>query len=207
MSDETNWKNSKTLLETNGILPIDVIPKNIIDYLNNNKSMIPKNNHLAGQIQNEYGYFNWPNFIDDFLFEKINHPILIQYSKKIKSNSSDRPYYLSNLWVNLQKKYEFNPIHNHSGVFSFIIFLKIPYNLEDENKVFPRSSNGSSCSRLSFLVTDYMGEIYDITLDVDKSFENKMVIFPAKMCHLVYPFYTSDDYRITVSGNIALDVG
>jgi len=26
------------------------------------------------------------------------------------------------------------------------------------------------------------------------------------MIHCVYPFYTSDDYRISVSGNIMLDV-
>ena len=47
-----------------------------------------------------------------------------------------------------------------------------------------------------------MGDIFPLELDVDKSFEGQMVMFPSKLQHLVYPFYTSDDYRITVSGNI-----
>ena len=41
-----------------------------------------------------------------------------------------------------------------------------------------------------------------MAIDVDKSFEGKMLMFPAKLQHLVYPFYTSDKERITVSGNI-----
>jgi hypothetical protein len=40
------------------------------------------------------------------------------------------------------------------------------------------------------------------TIDVDKSFEGKMLMFPNSAYHTVYPFYTSDDYRITVSGNL-----
>jgi len=206
MANKTNWEILRPTLEKNGVLPVDNVPKNIINYLNNNKSSIPKNEHLAGQIQNEYDYTDWPNFIDSFLLQQIGHPILTQWSSRMKSLSSDKPFYLSSLWINLQKKYEFNPMHDHSGVFSFIIFLKIPYNLDDEDKVFPKSSIGSSCGRLCFIVNDYMGDIFDIRLDVDKSFENKMLMFPAKMPHLVYPFYTSDEYRITVSGNIALNV-
>ena len=59
-------------------------------------------------------------------------------------------------------------------------------------------------SKLCFFGLDHFGKITDFSLSVDKSFENKMIIFPAELHHLVYPFYTSDDYRITVSGNIKL---
>ena len=41
-----------------------------------------------------------------------------------------------------------------------------------------------------------------VLIDVDKSFEGKMLVFPSKLQHLVYPFYTSDEHRITVSGNV-----
>ena len=46
------------------------------------------------------------------------------------------------------------------------------------------------------------GSINCKPIDVDKSFEGKMVMFGAKHLHEVYPFYTSDDYRITISGNL-----
>lgn len=200
----TNWKQNKQRLCNWGILPIDDVPNNIIDYLKNNISNIKYNHTLAGQIKEEYGYENWPSFIDEFIISKTVDPLLIEWTKKQQLLSSDKPFYLRTMWANLQKKYEFNPIHDHSGVFSFIIFLKIPYNLEDEDKVFPTNSTGvSSTSRLSFLVQDYMGDIKDIEVPVDKSFEGKMLMFPAKLKHLVYPFYTSDDCRITVSGNVS----
>jgi hypothetical protein len=54
----------------------------------------------------------------------------------------------------------------------------------------------------NFHYTDAMGTIRNQILPVDKSFEGKLVLFPGNMNHSVTPFYTSDEYRITVSGNI-----
>ena len=31
-------------------------------------------------------------------------------------------------------------------------------------------------------------------------------MFPSYVQHEVFPFYTSDDYRITISGNVSFDV-
>ena len=39
-------------------------------------------------------------------------------------------------WVNFQKPGEFNPIHNHSGVVSGIIFIDIPDEISDERENF-----------------------------------------------------------------------
>ena len=39
-------------------------------------------------------------------------------------------------------------------------------------------------------------------MPVDKSYERKIILFPGDTLHSVSPFYTSDDYRVTVSGNI-----
>jgi hypothetical protein len=36
--------------------------------------------------------------------------------------------------------------------------------------------------------------------------ENTLLLFPAKLTHAVYPFYSSDDYRISVSGNVVFKV-
>ena len=41
-------------------------------------------------------------------------------------------------------------------------------------------------------------------LDVDNEYEGKIMMFPSSLVHCVYPFYTSDDYRISLSGNIWL---
>ena len=33
----------------------------------------------------------------------------------------------------------------------------------------------------------------------------KMLLFPSSLHHMVYPFYNSDEERVTISGNISLD--
>ena len=201
-----NWQKYKTIFSNAGILSVDNIPSNVINYLNQNITDIKFNHTLAGHIEKEYSYSNWPDYIDNFILKHTNENILKEYYNKLKFVSMKKPLYLKSLWVNLQKKHEFNPIHDHIGVYSFIIFLKIPYDLENENKVFPKNSDiEPSTSKLSFLLTDNLGDIVEIKISVDKSFENKMIMFPSKMKHLVYPFYTSDDLRMTVSGNVLIE--
>ena len=112
---------------------------------------------------------------------------------------------LDTLWVNYQKKYEFNPLHDHAGVFSFVIFVKIPYDLKKEDNYFnelDKTQQQIHNSRFCFVNTKADGEIHNTAIDVDKSFEGKMFLFPSIQQHLVYPFYTSNDYRITISGNL-----
>jgi len=188
---------------------IDSIPKNHINYLKNNIDFSKKANEvLAGYIREEYFYDNWSEDFERFIIDSsINHKNIKEHLKSFSMLSKNVPYYLNALWVNKQKKYEFNPIHIHNGALSFIVFLKIPYDLKEEDKVFPKNNTTSSTSRLTFFGNRLLGGIYHLEVNVDKSFENKMLVFPASLYHMVYPFYTSDDYRITVSGNISFYVG
>jgi len=109
-------------------------------------------------------------------------------------------YELKSLWINYAKKHDFNPIHNHSGIYSFVIWVKIPYNLEEELSLYP--ANGNQTSLFSFRYIDSLGELVTHHLYLDKTWEWKMALFPAKLHHGVNPFYTSDDNRISISGNV-----
>lgn len=127
------------------------------------------------------------------------------------SKSTRYQLYLDSLWVNKQKKHEFNPIHFHSGALSFVIWLNIPYELEDETNHFPLISGTSPenkdnfyTSKFCFVYTDVLGQIKQFPVPVDKTFEGTILMFPSSLQHTVYPFYTSDDYRISVSGNIRI---
>ena len=42
-------------------------------------------------------------------------------------------------------------------------------------------------------------------IEADHHWEQVIILFPSITQHCVYPFYTSDDYRITVSGNLYLN--
>ena len=129
-----------------------------------------------------------------------------RYLKSLNCCTHNVAFVLNNVWVNFQKKYEFNPIHNHSGVYSFVIWVKVPYKLIDEKQFSPgREANCALSGKFCFVYTDVLGAIHQHTIPVDSSYEGKIILFPAKMSHTVYPFFSSDDYRISVSGNISLD--
>lgn len=161
-------------------------------------------NSLVGHIKEEYWIdkdkldSDTIKYIIDCCHEYDNN---FNYSHL---NSSVKNFYIDSIWVNYQKKYEFNPIHDHSGLFSFVIWMKIPYNLEDEIK-WEGSSNcpNPTTSMFNFHYVSHLGRISTISLPLDKKWEGKMIVFPATLSHSVNPFFTSDDYRISIAGNVS----
>ena len=124
--------------------------------------------------------------------------LLVEYSKNYEGKID--------LWVNLQKKLENNPPHFHSGSFSFVIWLEIPFDINEEMDR-PSSRNSNSCypAHFEFAFNSPENKIQMHYLPVDKKWRNKLAIFPSDLNHGVHPFYTSDDYRISVSGNFYFD--
>jgi hypothetical protein len=167
------------------------------------------NGVLAGQLESEFALTNSQVYLKPILKNLID-----AYEKEF--------FYLENLtffnreganelvvdkcWVNFQKKHEFNPPHFHYGVFSFVIWLKIPYNLNDELSLDNAKNSIIPCNSLfTFNYVDSIGRIKDHRIHVDKSFEGTIILFPAELRHSVFPFYTSDEERISVAGNIFLE--
>ena len=110
---------------------------------------------------------------------------------------------LAGAWVNLQQKHEFNPPHIHDGKFVVVIYLKVPYTREQELQVMPKIPLEKNLSgMLCIQYPDVIGRIRSFNIDTDASFENKMLLFPAQLTHSVFPFHSSNDVRITVSGNL-----
>lgn len=109
------------------------------------------------------------------------------------------------IWINVQRKGEFIPLHQHSGIYSFVLWFEIPYYIEEErakctNKQLIKDRSGG----FEFVHIDPLGHLVNHGLPVDKTWEGVLCVFPAEMHHQVYPFYSSDNLRITISGNIKL---
>ena len=108
------------------------------------------------------------------------------------------------MWVNYQKQTEFQPLHRHGGQYSFNVFLKIPTHWKEQHAL-PMSSNSNmpSASDFQFVWTKKNTEEC-ITTNFPLSSEDEGVIlfFPAHLLHQVFPFYGTEEERITVSGNI-----
>jgi len=209
----SNWDKDTKSLNNIGVATFPYMPKPIIDYLqfhiDNRKNLENYQNHLVGHIKEEYSTTPSDEFNNFIINSMKNNDICRTYTNTIDVLSKNVPFFCENLWFNFQKKHEFNPVHFHTGVISFVIFMQIPYNLKDEDLVFPDTNKknvSSATSRLAFLTTNTMGAIEETRCNVDESYLNKMIVFPAKLQHLVYPFFTSDKERITVSGNVKLRV-
>ena len=174
------------------------------------------NTGLVGHIREEYSLDHINDLISDYIIGVANawsdaHPGYIAGFEEVHKNNNYK-LQLTSLWVNKQKKYEFNPLHTHPSVLSFVIWVKIPYRLEDEINYFPQitgtdlGSGNVHTSKFFFVYVDTLGSIKQLPIPVDSSYEGTIIMFPSALNHGVYPFYTSDEYRISVSGNIRINV-
>ena len=168
-------------------------------YILENESEFQKyNKTLAGNLEKEYSIQKSTKILKDDLIALAN-----EHHKHIKGNEDYPHWNLTSMWINFQKKYEHNPLHDHGGNLSFVMWVQIPYDLQEELELSNcKTSNAPTNSLFSFVYTGVFGEIIDKEINVDKSYEGTIIMFNAKLKHLVYPFHTSDDYRISISGNI-----
>ena len=116
------------------------------------------------------------------------------------------PYFLAKMWVNYQKQCEYNPLHDHTGVYSFVIWMKIPTKQEEQDKIsFSSEANTKKNSTFQILYNNILGQPTTITYYMNPECEGTMFFFPSQLQHQVYPFYNCDEDRISISGNILLN--
>lgn len=168
--------------------------------LENSNQFKKYNKDLAGNLEKEYSTYKSKEILKPYLISLAN-----EFHKQVTGNKNYPQWHIKDdIWINFQKKYEYNPIHNHIGNLSFVLWVQIPYNLEDElSHPNCMNSNTPSNSLFEFVCTDFMGRIVQNKIKVDKSYEGCIIMFPSSLHHMVHPFYTSDDYRISIAGNLS----
>ena len=163
---------------------------------------------LAGQIHES----NTLTDRSDWLWQHTLLPLCIKYDQEF-SNLGDNipvnqkhPYYLKNFWVNYQKQNEFNPLHDHTGVYSFVVWMKIPTNHDEQNKnPISLKANTKAISTFQFSHLDIIGGSRPYTYEMNPEVEGTILFFPSQLPHQVYPFYDCKEDRISISGNICLN--
>jgi hypothetical protein len=178
----------------------------ILSELNN--SNVSVGNNLIGHIKNQTALNGLLNDSEWLAYLKqVCEGFASEFepNTKINTNFLEDIHYIDSLvldqpWVNKMKKTEFNPCHNHRGIYSYVLWVKIPYDIEEEKKYFP-DPNVVLTSAFSFLVACDKGLIQH-PIYVDKTYEWEMILFSSSLWHCVYPFYTSDEERISVAGNL-----
>jgi hypothetical protein len=165
--------------------------------------IVQMNKSLAGQITKEYQITKSLPLLNPYL-EEMGRAYQKEWNYYPKENPNNNKLTVESVWVNMQKKLEVNPLHNHDGTLSFVAWLHVPFKLEDERNM-PNCKNSRTvelASTFQFVYTTALGTIANCPMFVESGWEAKIIMFPAKLLHMVYPFQTSDDYRISIAGNL-----
>ena len=209
VSNRTRWKSPPNL----GWLECD-LSKNEIDHLwkcvdqSMKRNPVSFKEGLAGNISHSYSLKD----LDDYFFNNTITPLMVLYKDFFDNMLETLPVLDENLinfepklerfWVNYQKQHDFNPIHDHAGVYSFVIWLKIPIDFDEQNK--DNITNTPLRSAFQFMYSNILGKQSSFTYQLGKKYEGKMLFFPSRLPHTVYPFYNCKEDRISISGNILM---
>ena len=109
----------------------------------------------------------------------------------------------SRFWCRASTDGDYQSIHDHQGVFTFVVWLSIPFEGADERKV--QAGFRPEASDFVLVYPDTCGQLQKRNFVLGKGAEGKMLFFPSDINHIVYPHYTTKDYRIALAGDIALN--
>ena len=161
---------------------------------------------LVGNIEQQryapYPVEEFTSYVDDHLLNYlkdryqrqllINKNIFNDNAEELNPEEHTVRYHMGvGPWVNFSHKGEFNPMHNHGGIFSAVVFIDIPDELDEERESNSFIAKASGC-------LDFVNETQHIIV---RPRTGTFYLFPAYLWHLVYP-YQSDVERVSMSFNI-----
>ena len=183
----------------------DVLPETLLevliritDSISEDKNKESYNDQLVGEIVNEWGIST--SILEFDLFKDYIEKLTLKY---LASFASNFPYedgqvhhdlgrfaqhlektVITTAWFNDQKDNEYNPLHNHTGTLSAVLYLKIPKYLPSRKTkdldgiiTFVASKQFDYMTQNSFSISPKVGDIF---------------LFPSSLLHQVYPFRTDD---------------
>jgi hypothetical protein len=166
---------------------------------------------LAGNISES----NALEDTDDWFLKNVLYDCVVKYTQSFPPNREMKvaidvlkvfdpsKLRLNSFWVNYQRQYEFNPMHDHTGLFSFVIWKHMPVEWMEQLEVPNCKYSGSPCAgNFAFVYHDIFGSAHTYQYGISKDLENTMLFFPSSIKHLVNPFYNSDEVRVSISGNL-----
>jgi len=168
------------------------------DQLKLDPKQCPKFHEFVIEMANEFLYMRSQalvlnQLVQCFTSNPLNNLFVPEDHFKLK---------LKQLWLNSMTAGDYQPVHTHAGLFSFVAYISIPHTTEQEhdlNHGVEDYKNLNGCTEFF----NMFGHD-NVQMKVSKEIEQTLVLFPAWISHTVYP-YRSEGRRITVSGNIYID--
>ncbi|ABM76180.1 Hypothetical protein NATL1_16231 [Prochlorococcus marinus str. NATL1A] len=193
------------------------LDQEVVDYLWKSIDIaITNNNSNKSKLVGNISQSLLLDDLDSFFYKSVCIPLVKYYRENnylggdpVSKNTLLGPktkLILNSFWVNHQYKTEFNPYHDHTGVYSFAIWMKIPYSSEEQKELSQFreiKKEKIKAGDFEFEYIDTIGRVSNYSYKLSKEWENTMVFFPATLRHCVYPFYETDEPRISIAGNLS----
>ena len=109
----------------------------------------------------------------------------------------------SRFWCRASLDGDYQSIHDHQGIFTFVVWLTVPFERADERQV--QAGFRPEASDFVLVYPDTCGQLKKRNFVLGKGAEGKMLFFPSDINHIVYPHYTTQEYRIALAGDVALN--
>ena len=158
------------------------------------------NDILAGEIDSEWEFEDHESLSNILSVSELSSEYFevfhTQYNYDADSGEVDEPLaifaqnlqksVLTHAWFNDQRDNEYNPIHNHTGILSGVLYLKIPEYLPSRKT---KDTDGS----ISFIGNESKtdGVMTNSTITISPKVGD-LFLFPSSLKHQVYPFRTTD---------------
>ena len=158
--------------------------------------------------------FDWsPETYEKFMGECLG-PCINTYAEKygkhtLMCTSQMHGINVSRCWVRCSKPGEYLSVHDHSALWSFAVWLNIPYDYREEQK--DNEAFTPYAGDFQLIYPSTTGIMLKKNWRLDRAMEGRMIFFPSQISHMVYPHHTTSgaafdgEYRVCVAGNISLD--
>ena len=205
-----------------GVLPKELISKliELTDIITQDAQKVSYSNTLAGEIKDEWEID--PPLLVNIKLQSFLYKLLEEYIQIIKTQSRPKgtnleefpnlpsshfsfldsfsEWVLESAWFNDQKDNEYNPLHNHGGILSGVLYLKIPEYLPPRQK---KNTDGAITFVGNTVAQEGLLTIPQFSILPE---EGDIFIFPASLRHQVYPFRTENGQGIRRSMSFNINI-
>ena len=176
------------------------LDKNVLDHLH----------HLVEKYEPDDAKQQWMLVDDDNRFQKeVLNPIIQEYvtdygfPEKLKTTHI-HDLTFQKFWANYTGKGEYQALHNHDAIWSFVIWLKLPAVANVEQSV--KDAMHPDAGDFILTYSDIIGRTRKVNWKLEKQYnEGHMLLFPSDLYHAVYPHFQTDEKRLSLAGDIVIN--
>ena len=192
-------RTKKIDLPNYGVLDI-TLDKEHLDHLH----------HLVEKYEPDDAKQQWMLVDDENRFQKeVLNPIIQEYvtdygfPEKLKTTHI-HDLTFQKFWANYTGKGEYQALHNHDAIWSFVIWLKLPAVANDEQSV--KDAMHPDAGDFILTYSDIIGRTRKVNWKLEKQYnEGHMLLFPSDLYHAVYPHFQTDEKRLSLAGDIVIN--